>query len=200
MRNSKTAFTLIELLVAIAIIGLLAALLLSSLSKAKERAHRIKCISNLRQIVLGSFAYVQENDDRYPAQPADGVPVLAGGGDGRNFYDLLMPQVKNPAVWICPGTRELPGKLMSYHMNGLIVTTNGLKASSIVAPSRTLLIGESGGTRWDQAYLRPDQIGAYLYDRPQLTHNGGGNVAFADGHVAWYHDMKWNSNYFTTRP
>ena len=126
--------------------------------------------------------------------------MLAVGGHGTNFYDQLMPYLLQPAVWLCPSTRPIPGRLMSYHMNGFLITTNGFKQSSIRRPSDTLLIGESGGTRWNEAYLRPDQTGGYLYDRPQVSHSGGGNATFADGHVTWYHDSNWTSNSFTPFP
>jgi prepilin-type N-terminal cleavage/methylation domain-containing protein/prepilin-type processing-associated H-X9-DG protein len=197
----RAAFTLIELLVVIAIIAILAALLLPALANAKERARQTQCSSNLRQIALATLLYADDNDDRFPAQAADGLPVQVNGGNGLNYYDLLAPYVVTPQLWLCGSSKNTPGRLMSYHLNGLVVTTNGLSASAVRVASNTLLIEETGlQQRYDEAYLRPDQSGGYLYDRPQRNHRGGSNATFADGHVQWFPDIRWDSNSFSVFP
>ena len=73
--SALRGFTLIELLVVIAIIGILAALLLPALSRAKQKAHTIQCLSNMKQLQLAAILYGVDNTDYLPAN----VTVRTGG-------------------------------------------------------------------------------------------------------------------------
>ena len=97
------AFTLIELLVVIAIIAILAGLLLPALSAAKLRSQRLKCASNLKQMTLSSFMYLNDTGKLLPYYPfgPNGQPQLWMG-------TLIAYHAQVHSVRLCPAAPEKP--------------------------------------------------------------------------------------------
>ncbi len=170
-RRARTGFTLLELLVVVAIIALLMAILLPSLSAAREQSRRVVCASNLHQITLAWHMYLDESKGRFPT----GLNVYAnyGGFQGQgapsfgsnpssprpkplNRY-LHLPLVLRTggAVFTCPSDRGLVGVRptawryygTSYYPNNLLIGRQVYKETDIPCEDLwTRLVGDDSAS------------------------------------------------------
>jgi prepilin-type N-terminal cleavage/methylation domain-containing protein/prepilin-type processing-associated H-X9-DG protein len=114
----RGAFTLIELLVVIAIIAILAGILLPALAKAKEKTKKTQCMSNLRQMGIGSAMYAGDHNGWITGCIDDYSDDLSW------LYPAYIPGGSGQTVFVCPSTQDYISTNQSKNAWGRLVLTD----------------------------------------------------------------------------
>ena len=222
-KTARQGFTLLELLLVLAVVALLASLFLPALVRAKERARRISCLNNLRQLLTVSLIYADEHDKGSFTTDTRGRPGqrLDVDDDLSHFFPAGIP---SPRTFLCPSTRnfirpdvywhdpltgaaylrdlaqydhspEDPG--MSYECFGVMGWTQRKTINSVNTyrhrQTTFALQGQTPGPA--QIWLVLDgQRGRN--DLSSGNHGtAGANVGFCDGRAAWIPAREWELAY-----
>ncbi|HWD91433.1 MAG TPA: type II secretion system protein [Verrucomicrobiae bacterium] len=188
----EKAFTLIELLVVIAIIGILAALLLPSLAKAKEKGKQTSCLNSTHQQALAIYMYASDNGDLLPP-----VAFQDANGNETDWPALLNPYLQSIRIHFCPSDDK--SKTNSYGLSEMAFvdltdddSPPPRRFGAFHRPTDTVMMGDVG-TADDFQTPRPDTIKMVAPDgdlndakdaRPSARHSSRCDLGFMDGHSA----------------
>ncbi|MBV9463047.1 MAG: DUF1559 domain-containing protein [Verrucomicrobiae bacterium] len=168
------AFTLIEMMVCFTIISVLMAVLMPSLSAAKEKANRAKCTSNLRQIGIADYNYAADHDGWFfTGVPYNGWSSTWNATAYSEDLEQLQPYIVKTDLLYCPSV--LRKNIHAYSTDPFYGV--GDQPSNIIKPW-----GQLGQSYVSYCYVaggvptsvRPDQV--LFYERPRFHGLGGWSI------------------------